>query len=432
MANEIDEKRSAESLTDRYSRLASKYKAIVRLEDSEIKLIEEDASKRDNSDSDFDNGTYFMITSFVGLTYFSGIFIVFWQLQYAQQLADRLVLQAEIQQFGKNHFYLFLIIMIMAVSITTYTALPLLISVAGRRNLGPFSVRWRSVSYLAFAIALNYFIGWIFIVSLSATGIIEASIMKWIFVVWIMLLAPIFFFGPGMIAMLLFLTLISRGNNAFYRRTYNNKISCPAVIIEHLLILIDEIPQRSAPSVAFDSVKKETLDRIEFIANAIWGMSRLNDARGVEGEGYRRVFLSASSAFRSLSNLVLMPRSGGFGMLRQYSIRFLNVFLSGNYDSLPQNFALLATRRANIAKKSIMYVARSLGALMLFLLIPVIVWLLVQYFHNFEIDSLARTFLTIVYTCWCVLGIASLADEFAPGAKEVVLATLKLFIPKSG
>lgn len=141
-------------------------------------------------------------------------------------------------------------------------------------------------------------------------------------------------------------------------------------------------------------------------------------------------FIKAATAIDNLRLHLLLPAGNSRAKVEQHLLRILNVYLEANFFDLPQHSFTTINLPVESRPMGIFRNLLSLIALVTFLAAPLVIWGTISSIYNVHAEESVKGLLPILYTIWCIVGIVSTSDRFAPEAKALILDVLKVFASK--
>jgi hypothetical protein len=277
----------------------------------------------------------------------------------------------------------------------------------------------KTASYYAYAGMLNYFNLFILFAYLSAFQLVSISTMHYIVLVWVLLPTLSFCIFPTAILAIILLL----GYSVFSKP----KAIHPFKIIFELASLLKMID--SASFGAWNDARAKISSRIDCISNMIVSQKLHYNTSDIDYQFISLKYYKAASRFRQLKILLYLQSSESKRRITVSTIRYLNVFISGNMLDLPDEVKLNQRVTNNKTPKFLGSIIKVM-LLGVFLSIPVVIWVGACHNYHIQVDSSADTLIRILYAIWSILGIVSFSEHLAPETKSLFFDIARGIAPK--
>jgi hypothetical protein len=327
-----------------------------------------------------------------------------------------------------SHFYFFLI----ALSILCYTVimphpkLKSLLSIIHLNNLrnSVFDIKW-NFPFRIFAcvtLYLSLVIPFIYLVNFS---ILPDDYTDFIIKLWIMIIGIFLCFSIVIIPLMLVIILLQG-----FLITNEDPSNPSRAIVYSIIYLLYKLKDHNTLSLINSDIQQETLKIINKIAVLIRNLYHMpiNNEHQLWAKEQTKI---ASFNFSTLSLLVYFPQSTTLEDLKAKLIKYLNIFITGNFNELPRD---LSNESTLSTQKTLKNQIKSYLPLMMFALysfFPLIIYsLLITVFH-IAINPVLSPLLGLLYTIWICLGFIAFADNISLESKNFVKEIITTVIQKN-
>lgn len=427
------------TISSLYKNLSSKYNSIIKIDKSEISNY---TKNYDTLNNPIQIREYIIVVVsaliFLGYlpiicTYFYSL-VIFWEAN----LLDLLNLNTA---FNNNPQFLMSILLILF-AIPTYTFLmpnkslldllfiliPSKLKVRIKKYLNRFRLFRKPIIllnrknkiFIIFTILLFY-IELFLIVILLHSYTVPILLTKIITYIWITLPLLCVIIFPLLI-IVPFFQFVFR----FLKKSDSEDYYINSKIIYQLLLVIKKLDSIKNVKIA-SMVEKDSilmaLNTISKYIKKIHNPINYNDSWAIS-----KIEQISSSIF-SLSYLVYFPSKDSHKILIDSLINYLNIFLLGEYDSLPLE-PISKLQGSSLDKKFKFRNVKTIISAGVFLVIPIIILFLIVSLTDIVIEPQLFGFLKILYLSWLIICIIYFLEKFSPDYKNFLIDTLRILFHK--
>ena len=197
----------------------------------------------------------------------------------------------------------------------------------------------------------------------------------------------------------------------------NNKNHPTSEIVIRLLELLKSISSIKNIHTLESNRRIWIKNRIDFIA-----MHIAVYPKDINNGNLEEILYKSASHFSNLSNAFIMPKKDSLMYCQNEIIIYCNCFLSGDIDALPRdnNANKIENKKERSRILSLIYIVA-------YLLIPIFIYFIIDYFIKIELNEFKQSILRLAYIFWTLIGITSNHTIFNSETKEMIKEIIGTF-----
>jgi hypothetical protein len=276
--------------------------------------------------------------------------------------------------------------------------------------------------FYIFILILNYSAALVPLLYLISFNAFSESILHTLLLIWLILPSPIVAIAPG----LFFVTIsvvISNFMAPHHNINYDIKV-LPSLILVRLLVLLESIDNLKESDFV-DSRRIKIANNILGISSMISRLGGLYTSNSLFNEQVNEKFSNAANAFESLIFFIMLPKPDSIAQLKRYTIRMINIFLTGNLGNLPQEPYVGSVISPLHPKIGMVKRALSIFGLLIYLVVPIALWMFATNHLDLNLNDVSKTLLTVLYSLWAVTGIITFSSALASEVKALLISILR-------